>query len=80
MKRYIRAYSTVDKVTGKPVEYYEYFNSSKASAKCDFLKNSGYEFKKNRSFRHGWYSIYENDTEIAVVMYDDGNATFNRPY
>lgn len=79
MKRYIRC-SLTDKETGKPVEYYEYFNTSKASTKCDFLKSSGYELKKHKSFRHGWYSIYENATEIAVVMYDDGEANFNHPY
>ena len=87
MKRYIRSslwetsYSrTTDPKTGKPVVYFDYTSVKSASDKCAYLKSLGFTFKQEKSFRHGWYNIYENEEEIAVVMYDDGYATFTRPY
>lgn len=87
MKRYIRSSlwenscnRTTDPKTGKPVVYFDYIKSSDAFNKCDYLKSLGFTAKQHRTFKHGWYSIYENDEEIAVVMYDDGNANYHRPY
>ena len=56
------------------------FRSSDAWSKSDSLNAQGYECKKHKTFKHCLYSIYENTDEIVVVMYDDGNANFNRPY
>jgi len=72
--------TTTDPKTGKPVVYLAYFSSKAASDIADKLKASGYKFKRDKLFKHGYYSIYENDEEIAVIMYDDGEANYNRPY
>lgn len=80
MKRYITASDTIDKKTGKPVNYYTYFSSSDASAKCRELDNLGYKRQQARSYKHAWYQVYENDNNIAVVYYGDGNDNYTRPY
>ena len=80
MKRYIKTSDTIDKKTGKPVNYYNYFRSSDASAKCRELDGLGYNKKQFKSYKHAWYQVYENDNNIAVVYYGDGNDNYTRPY
>jgi len=80
MEKYIKTYSTVDKVTGKPVDYRTFLKSSDAYRMCDELEKQGYISKKFKSYKHAWYSIYEGDNDIVVVYWGDGNDNYTRPY
>lgn len=80
MKRYIKAYSTVDKITSKPVDYRNFLSSSDAYRKCDELKEQGYISKKFKSFKHAWYNIFEGDKDIIVVYWGDGSDNYTLPY